>query len=954
MSSAGHKSRREKEMKSTKTRATATNKSKTTKTTSPKEKKEKLKRQKSGDKKRQHKRQGSASAKKRRRSSSRREFSVDDFEGMGAKTSTSRISVSVPRQSSMNELITSAPQVAVIDDGDLEIERVDADKLLKEIQEEKLEDFFSDQDDTSKGDNKKKKEEGKPKSKESPKKQHAGKKRDSGKQEESSTLKTDVDSSSAGKIDKRLTSDAPAKNPIESDSDMSVRPISSVLDWSEQDVANWVKSLPFKESKEYSKQFLRGAVDGKLLLELDVELLMDLGVKRKIHCKRFKTEISNMRKELSECDQVGSDIPPEMEAPKEKASDPEPVPQAKEPEEPEAREQEALRSAKRRAKTMEKKNKETEIFPTNRPISDNYSMHDLNEALTLVFMGVKSIQEKAVSRLISFADIPDLVQPLIDQLNHVGAESMAATTRDQHISKEKTRSSVRREPSESANISSKKKPVTRQDSAIARKILKQRHQKQNEKFTQRAFIDAVPFEDLSLKFDDVIEDANAEELKITFAQKPPGFLMDGGEKRKGAIVKSVLNHSTCEGLTEGMHISKIGHVSSLHLTFHEVHSLISNGQYPLEITFVKLAHDPFEGVMEKIPYPSDASKDESSGFGNFDDDKPNLYNSKTQLPNHDAFVQAGSAVCRTKLKRGKWSLIRLNIDNMKILCERYGQDAGDTTVKKMAANIHSNLRTEIPHSLFFHLFSDDFAIIAPCKDEDTIFKQMDIIRTTISKTPIEIVRNKKKRKRIKLSITCGLSLLGPGMRFNQWKKACESALAAGKKQGKNRIIRVSRSQISSNKWSQELYTNLKNFIGMNNSEYLLRMIKRLLNNGASLDYQDPTDKKTPLMLALQSEEREVIEELLKHQFDGNLQNTTGKTTLMIALEYNWDDDVVQNLLQRNFDPALVDELGNSALTIAYEKDRQQVVASILRLQGMKVSAEQAERFPNLLRNSAQT
>ena len=86
-----------------------------------------------------------------------------------------------------------------------------------------VENFFSDQEESSKGDNKKKKGEGgKAKSKEPTKKQHAGKKQDSGKQP-SNLSYADVDSSSTGKIDKRLlTSEVPTKNPMESD---SVNPI---------------------------------------------------------------------------------------------------------------------------------------------------------------------------------------------------------------------------------------------------------------------------------------------------------------------------------------------------------------------------------------------------------------------------------------------------------------------------------------------------------------------------------------------------------------------------------------------------------------------------------------------------------------------------------------------------------------------------------------------------------
>merc|ERR1712079_955272 len=162
----------------------------------------------------------------------------------------------------------------------------------------------------------------------------------------------------------------------------------------------------------------------------------------------------------------------------------------------------------------------------------------------------------------------------------------------------------------------------------------------------------------------------------------------------------------------------------------------------------------------------------------------------------------------------------------------------------MAKNIHSHLKKNIPHALFFHLFGDDFAIIAPCKDEDTIFKQMNVVRAAISKTPLEIPYKKKKKKRIKLSITGGLSCLATGTRFNQWKKSCEKALAQGKKEGKNRIVRVSQSTIASNKWSKELYANLKSFISeAGDNEYLLGMIDRLVKHGASLDYIDPTDHK---------------------------------------------------------------------------------------------------------------
>jgi len=621
------------------------------------------------------------------------------------------------------------------------------------------------------------------------------------------------------------------------------------------------------------------------------------------------------------------------------------------------------------SKDSSKNDKPTANFPTNKPISDNFSMFDLEQALLAFMNETQSLHEKCQAKVIGFDDVPQLITPLIEQLNHIASECISASSRE--VQKENRRKKREEEDTIGGNVNLStfnKKPVERQESNLAKKLLQSRGQVKHGTFTEKAFVDANPFDDLSLKFaSDSIIPVAAEEFVITFPSNPPGFFVERSSTGKGAVVESILNQAAKkQGLMEKMAISKVGHVECLTLSVHEIHSLISSAQYPLEITFVKpedfarLARDPFEGILDDIPYPN---KDGTNSVSDMSfEDEVGKVNPKTKLPSHESFIECGNAVCRKKLRGGRWCLIRINIDNMKILCERYGDRAGDTTVQKMASNIHSQVKKHIPHSLFFHIWQDDFAIIAPCADEDWIFKKMDGIRTKISKTyvafdiidhesprlsPIEIARNKKKRKRIKLSITCGLSTLNPGMRFNQWKKACEKALEKGKKEGRNRIVRVSRSQMSSNKWSKELYTNLQKFIPMNNEDYLIRMTQRLLKNGASLDFQEPPDKKTPLMLALQNTEKNLVNELLKHDFDANLQCTQGKTTLMYALEYNWEDEVIVNLLQRPWEPATIDTMGNTALSIAMDKSREQVVASIIRLQGNRVSAEQLERHPEL-------
>merc|ERR1711879_419057 len=96
--------------------------------------------------------------------------------------------------------------------------------------------------------------------------------------------------------------------------------------------------------------------------------------------------------------------------------------------------------------------------------------------------------------------------------------------------------------------------------------------------------------------------------------------------------------------------------------------------------FARLARDPFEGILDDIPYPN---KDGTNSVSDMSfEDEVGKVNPKTKLPSHESFIECGNAVCRKKLRGGRWCLIRINIDNMKILCERYGDRAGDTTVQK--------------------------------------------------------------------------------------------------------------------------------------------------------------------------------------------------------------------------------------------------------------------------------
>merc|ERR1712018_335773 len=113
----------------------------------------------------------------------------------------------------------------------------------------------------------------------------------------------------------------------------------------------------------------------------------------------------------------------------------------------------------------------------------------------------------------------------------------------------------------------------------------------------------------------------------------------------------------------------------------------------------------------------------------------------------------------------------------------------------MGKNIKQILDNNLPNALFFHLSADDFAIICPTSNETTLHAIINDIRSTISKIPIEVKSKKQKRKRVRLSVSGGVLCLVNGITFNQWRKACQKALASAKQAGKNKIIIAPKSAI---------------------------------------------------------------------------------------------------------------------------------------------------------------
>eukprot|EP00494_Astrolonche_serrata_P024281 UN24539 len=79
-------------------------------------------------------------------------------------------------------------------------------------------------------------------------------------------------------------------------------PEKPVSQWNVDDVVRWLNLIPFpsKIKQEYAQKMVESAVHGPLLLKLDNELLVDIGIERKVHRQRILTDIDILKQHRPE------------------------------------------------------------------------------------------------------------------------------------------------------------------------------------------------------------------------------------------------------------------------------------------------------------------------------------------------------------------------------------------------------------------------------------------------------------------------------------------------------------------------------------------------------------------------------------------------------------------------------------------------------------------------------
>lgn len=127
------------------------------------------------------------------------------------------------------------------------------------------------------------------------------------------------------------------------------------------------------------------------------------------------------------------------------------------------------------------------------------------------------------------------------------------------------------------------------------------------------------------------------------------------------------------------------------------------------------------------------------------------------------------------------SLVLVDIDHFKRLNDRYGHQAGDAVLKKIATVLHQTVRS---FDLVARYGGEEFAAILPGTNADTAREVAERIRRAIAEQPIWVADD----KRVRVTISAGVATAPVnGAQPAALIKAADAALYRSKEAGRNRV-----------------------------------------------------------------------------------------------------------------------------------------------------------------------
>ena len=132
------------------------------------------------------------------------------------------------------------------------------------------------------------------------------------------------------------------------------------------------------------------------------------------------------------------------------------------------------------------------------------------------------------------------------------------------------------------------------------------------------------------------------------------------------------------------------------------------------------------------------------------------------------------------------SVIMMDIDHFKQINDTYGHECGDVVLTVLSAEMEKRIRKT---DTFARWGGEEFIILFPFTGLEASLLAAERLRLAVAETPFDI-----GDQVLNVTISCGLSQLKPGIKFDILVAQADSALYDAKHNGRNRICTYSAAQ----------------------------------------------------------------------------------------------------------------------------------------------------------------
>lgn len=153
----------------------------------------------------------------------------------------------------------------------------------------------------------------------------------------------------------------------------------------------------------------------------------------------------------------------------------------------------------------------------------------------------------------------------------------------------------------------------------------------------------------------------------------------------------------------------------------------------------------------------------------------------TGLANRRSFMRSLEIeLNRARRSSSPLTVAILDIDHFKNVNDTYGHPAGDDVLRDMATTIKDAMRLT---DIVGRIGGEEFAILMPNTDVRSARAFCDRLRAVAANNDIQL----KADKAIRVTVSCGIALLEPGEKSDQWINRADRALYEAKTGGRNRV-----------------------------------------------------------------------------------------------------------------------------------------------------------------------